>query len=161
MTRNRLSCHGARQGRVGHAGRSAGSRSFSPRCLSLGTCQLPGILERKALGLQRFLWGSLRHAGLVEPLLAHMATADAAESVAAALAFQLMTGIEVPADGWSSCLLTGSTNRRCRSRRIEMSPHPDTATARQRWNEIRGQFGNALVLYRGVDIGAPVWLRRP
>jgi hypothetical protein len=116
-----------------------------------------GILERKALGLQRFaLAGRCGHAGLVEPLLAHMATADAAESVAAALAFQLMTGIEVPADGLvklPSDWLDEPEDADPEG--IEDVPHPDTATARQRWNEIRGQFGNALRLYRGVDIGAP------
>jgi hypothetical protein len=116
-----------------------------------------GILERKALGLQRFaLVGCCGHPGLVEPLLAHMASADAAESVAAALAFHLMTGLEVPADGLvklPSDWLDEPEDADAEG--TEDVPHPDAATARQRWNEIRGQFKNALRLYRGVDIGAP------
>ena len=116
-----------------------------------------GLLERKALGLQRFaLAARCGHPGLVEPLLAHMASADAAESVAAALAFHLMTGIEVPADGlvklpsdWLDQPEDADPEE------LEDVPHPDVATARQRWDEIRGQFGNALRLYRGVDIGVP------
>jgi hypothetical protein len=115
-----------------------------------------GILERKALGLQRFaLAGRCGHPGLVEPLLAHMAAADAAESVAAALAFQVMTGIEVPADGLVKLPSDWLDEPEDADPEGIDVPHPDTATARQRWNEIRGQFGNALRLYRGVDIGAP------
>jgi hypothetical protein len=116
-----------------------------------------GLLERRSLGLQRFsLVARFGHPGLVEPLLAHMASADAAESVAAALAFHLMTGIEVPSDGLvklPSDWLDEPEDADPEA--LEEVPHPHAAAARQRWNEIRGQFGNALRLYRGVDIGAP------
>jgi hypothetical protein len=115
------------------------------------------ILGRRSLGLRRFaLAGRCGHPGLVEPLLAHMTSEDAAESVAASLAFHLMTGIEVPSDGLVKLPSDWLEDPEDVDREgLEEVPHPDAAAARQRWNEARGQLGNAVRLYRGIDIGRP------
>jgi len=115
------------------------------------------ILQRRPLGLRRFtLAGRCGHPGLVEPLLALMASADAAESVAAGLAFHLITGIEVPSDG----LVELPTDwldepEDVDGEGLKEVPHPDPAIANRLWKEVRGQLASATRLYRGIDIGAP------
>jgi uncharacterized protein (TIGR02270 family) len=115
------------------------------------------LLERRDLGLGRFdVAASYGAPGVVEPLIAAMASPEPAVSLAASAAFRRITGIEIASAG----VVRVPADWRDEPDEVDEESMedvhlPDASDAREKWQAIQGDLGVAPRLCLGVPILVP------